>query len=68
MEGSGIRKMVLNTKPEVRRGVGRPKLRWLGDGGTDLKTLDVRKMETKSSRVKSVDANLVDAKANQTEP
>jgi hypothetical protein len=34
--------MALNTKPEGRRRVGRPKLRWLDDLEADVKTLRIK--------------------------
>jgi hypothetical protein len=39
MEDTHIPKMILNTKPERRCGVGRPKLRWIDDVDPDIKTL-----------------------------
>jgi hypothetical protein len=42
-------KTILNTKPEGRRGVRRPKLRWLDEPETAIKTL------IKTLRVKGTD-------------
>jgi hypothetical protein len=40
-EDTSLPKMVFNAKPESRRGVGRPRLRWLDDEA-DKKALDVK--------------------------
>jgi hypothetical protein len=48
MEDTGIPKMIFNTKPEGRRGVGRPKLRWLDDVETDIKTLRIKRWRLKA--------------------
>jgi hypothetical protein len=42
MEDTSMPKMIFNTKPEGRRGVGRPKLRWLDDVEADIKTLGIK--------------------------
>jgi hypothetical protein len=39
MEGTRIPKIIFNTKPEGRRGVGRPKLRWVDDIEADIRRL-----------------------------
>jgi hypothetical protein len=41
-EDTSLPKMVFNAKPEGRRGVGRPRLRWLDDVEADKKALDVK--------------------------
>jgi hypothetical protein len=43
-----IPKMILNTKPEGRRGDGRFELRWLDDTEADTKPLGVRRWELKA--------------------
>jgi hypothetical protein len=40
--------MVLNAKPEGRRRVGRPRLRWLDDVETDIKALGVKRRRIKA--------------------
>jgi hypothetical protein len=57
MEDTHIPKMIFNTKPKGRRGVGRPKLRWLDDVEAAIKTLRYKKLETNSSRQKRMDSN-----------
>jgi hypothetical protein len=41
MEDTRLRKMVFNAKPEGRRGLGRPRLRWLDDVEADIKVLGI---------------------------
>jgi hypothetical protein len=41
-------KMVFNAKPEGRRGVGRPRLRWLDDVEADIKALGVKRWRIKA--------------------
>jgi hypothetical protein len=43
MEDTRLPKMVFNTKPEGRRGVGRPRLRWLDDVEANVKDLSVKR-------------------------
>jgi hypothetical protein len=50
MEDTRIPKMILNTNPEDRRGVGRPKLRWLDDVEADIKTLGVKRLEAQDRK------------------
>jgi hypothetical protein len=40
--------MVFNAKPEGRRAVGRPRLRWLDDVGADIKALGVKMWRIKA--------------------
>jgi hypothetical protein len=48
MEDNHLSKMVFNAKPESRRGVGRPRLRWLDDVEADIKALDVKRWRIKA--------------------
>jgi hypothetical protein len=41
-------KKVFNAKPEGRRGVGRPRLRWLNDVEADIKALGVKRWRIKA--------------------
>jgi hypothetical protein len=52
MEDTRLPKMVFKTKPEGRRGVRRPRLRWLDDVEADIKALGVKR-STRQKRVVS---------------
>jgi hypothetical protein len=41
-EDTRLPKMVFNAKPEGRRGVDRPRLRWLDDVEADIKAIGVK--------------------------
>jgi hypothetical protein len=43
MDDIYIPKMIFNTKPEARCGLGRPKLRWLHDVEADIKTVGIKR-------------------------
>jgi hypothetical protein len=47
MEDTRLLKMVFNAKPEGRRGVERPRLRWLDDVA-DIKALGVKRWRIKA--------------------
>jgi hypothetical protein len=51
MDGARMAKKVLVSKPEGRRDIGRPKLRWLDDED-DIKALGIRRW-----RIKAPDRN-----------
>jgi hypothetical protein len=44
--------MIPNTEPGGRRGVGRPKLRWLDDVQADIKTLGIKRWRQKTEERK----------------
>jgi hypothetical protein len=48
MEDTHLPKMVFNGKPEGRRGVGKPRLRWLDDVKADIKALGVKRWRIKA--------------------
>jgi hypothetical protein len=65
MEDTRLPKMVFtsNTKPEGRRGVGRPGLTWLDDVEADVKALVVKMWRIKVQDRKEWPAILTEAKA-----
>jgi hypothetical protein len=52
MDGARMAKTVFVSKPEGRRDIGRPKLRWLGDDEDDIKAIGIRR-----PRIKAQDRN-----------
>jgi hypothetical protein len=68
MEDTHLPKMVFNAKPEGRRGVGRPKLRWLDDVETYIKALCVKRWRIKPQDIKEWSAILREAKAKLKGP
>jgi hypothetical protein len=52
MDGAHMAKKVFVSKPEGRRDIGRPKLRWLDDIEDDIKALGIRRW-----RIKAQDRN-----------
>jgi hypothetical protein len=52
MDGDRMVKKVFVSKPEGRRDIGRPKLRWLDDVEDDIKVLGIRRW-----RIKAQDRN-----------
>jgi hypothetical protein len=60
--------MILNTKPEGRRGVGRSKFRWLDGPEADIKTLAIKRWRLKAQDRKEWTVILREAKAKPKEP
>jgi hypothetical protein len=54
--------MVFNAKPEGRRGVGRPRLRWMDDVEADIKALVVKRWRIKAQDRKEWPAIVRDTK------
>jgi hypothetical protein len=68
MEDTSQPKMVFDAKPEGRRGVGRPRLRWLNDVEADIKALGVKRWRIKEQDRKEWSAILREAKAKLKGP
>jgi hypothetical protein len=68
MEDIRILEMILNSEPEGRRGVGRPKLRWLDDVQADIKTLGIKRWRLKAQDRKKCTVILKEAKAKVNGP
>jgi hypothetical protein len=57
MEDTRLQKMVFNARPEGRRGVGRPRLRWLDDVEAEIKALGVKRWRIEAQDRKRVVGN-----------
>jgi hypothetical protein len=68
MEDTCLPKMVSNAKPEGRRRVGRPRLRWLDVIEDDIKVLYVKRWRIKAQDGKEWSAILREAKAELKGP
>jgi hypothetical protein len=68
MEDTCLPKVVFNAKPEGRRGVGRPRLRWLDDVEADIKALGVKRWGIKAQDRKEWSAILREAEAKLKGP
>jgi hypothetical protein len=60
--------MVFNAKPEGRRGVARPRLRWLDDVEADIKVLRVKRWRIKAQDRKEWSVILREDKAELKGP
>jgi hypothetical protein len=68
MEDTRLPEMVFNAKPEGRRRVGRPRLRWLDDVEADIKAVGVKRWRIKAQDRKEWSAVLREAKDNLKGP
>jgi hypothetical protein len=48
MESSRVPQTILEARPEGKRSIGRPRLRWLDDVVNDLRNMGVRKWRKKT--------------------
>jgi hypothetical protein len=60
--------MVFSAKPEGRRGVRRPRMRWLHDVEADIKVLDVKRWRIKAQDRKELSAIVREAKGKLNGP
>jgi hypothetical protein len=67
MEDTRLPKMVFNAKPEGRRGVARPRLRWLDDVEEDIKALGIKRWRIRAQDRKEWSVILREAKAVKPE-
>jgi hypothetical protein len=67
-EDSRLPKMIFNTKPDGKRGVGRPRLRWLDDVEADMEALGIERCRIKTQDRKKFSAILREAKAKLKGP
>jgi hypothetical protein len=68
MEDTCLPKMIFNAKPEGRRRVGRPRMRWLHDVEADIKVLGVKRWRIRAQDRKEWSAILREAKAELKGP
>jgi hypothetical protein len=68
MEDTRLPNMVFNAKPEGRRGVGRPRLRWLDDFEADINALGIKRWRIRAQDRKKWSAILREAKAKLKRP
>jgi hypothetical protein len=68
MEDTRLPKTVFNAKPEGRRGVRRPKLRWLDDVEADISALGVKRGRIQAQDRKEWSEILMEAKTELKGP
>jgi hypothetical protein len=57
MESSRVLQKILDGRPEGKRSIGRPRLRWLDDDANDIRNMTVRQLRKKAEDKTRMDRN-----------